>query len=77
MFLLYLMRGDCDWLLWVLIQPYLWWVATYLPPKGSRRFYGRDLVAQPARASSQQPVAGGQPWLACRRSQPADTSQAS
>ena len=46
-----------------------------LPPKGSQGFYGRDLVAQPARASSQQPVAGGQPWLTCRRSQPANTSQ--
>ena len=47
-----------------------------LAPKGSRRFYGRDLIAQPARASSQPqhssqwPVAGSQPWLACRRSQP-------
>ena len=28
-----------------LIQPYLWLVATYLPPKGSRRCYGRDLGA--------------------------------
>ena len=58
-----------------LIQPYLWLVATYLPPKGSRRFYGRDLVGQPARASCQpQPAADSR---ACRRSQPADTSQAS
>ena len=62
-----------------LIQPYLWLVATYLPPKGLQRFYGRDLVVQPARASCQpQPAADiGRPWLACRRSQPADTSQAS
>ena len=55
-----------------LIQPYLWLVATYLTPKGSRRFYGRDLVGQPARASAsdQQLPAAASGWPVVAASQP-------
>ena len=56
-----------------LIQPYLWLVATYLTPKGSRRFYGRDLVGQPARASAsdqRQLPAAASGWPVVAASQP-------
>ena len=46
-------------------------------PPFKKAFGGHGpLVGQPARASGQQPAASSQ-RLACRRSQPADTSQAS
>ena len=56
-----------------LIQPYLWLVVTYLTPKGSRRFYGRDLVGQPARASAsdqRQLPAAASGWPVVAASQP-------
>ena len=58
-------------------QPYLWLVATYLPKKGTQRFYGRDLVGQPARASgSGQLPAAASGWPVVAASQPTPASVA-